>query len=93
MASCSSSEPRWGDRQVATTGRKFDVGSTSSSYKRKGIPTSYLNRPIPSKASRRLAGCDPEVALYPNLEKAQELKTKNDQFTNGVQGGNLAGNE
>ncbi|KAL3502899.1 hypothetical protein ACH5RR_037348 [Cinchona calisaya] len=51
------------------TGRKFEKGSTSSSYKGKGIATSSLTRPIPSRASRRLAGCDPEIAPYPNPKK------------------------
>ncbi|KAL3535052.1 hypothetical protein ACH5RR_003513 [Cinchona calisaya] len=72
---------------------KFDEGSTSSSYKGKGIATSSLTWPIPSRASRRFVGRDPEVAAYPNPEKAWELKTKNHQITSGIQCENLASNE
>ncbi|KAL3536859.1 hypothetical protein ACH5RR_000225 [Cinchona calisaya] len=79
--------------QIATTGVKLDESSTSSSYKGKGIATSSQTRPTPSRASRRLAGCDPEVAPCLNLQKARELKTKNDQIISGVQGEKLASNE
>ncbi|KAL3519025.1 hypothetical protein ACH5RR_021614 [Cinchona calisaya] len=62
------------------TGEKMDDGATSS-YKGKGIITSSLTRPIPLRASRRLAECDPEIAPSMDLEKALELKTMDDLIT------------
>ncbi|KAL3519018.1 hypothetical protein ACH5RR_021607 [Cinchona calisaya] len=67
--------------------------TTKISSQRKSITTSSRTRPVPLRASRRLAECDPEIAPSMDLEKAPELKTMDDLITSRDHGQKQGGNE